>query len=148
MGDQPSVQVFIGTGYVPRSTDTGADTVTFAKAPGWPTGTPVCPSASGSGLTATVQYFVYQVSATEYSFHLLESDARTGSNKVNLTGNVTATINPGSAPQTVGVGERFVKFGPRCSGPELRYRIAMTDGMAGIQGFETKEPIIGQAEQR
>lgn len=74
------------------STDTGTDVVTWSANPGWTTGTYVIVTSTASGLTAGTDYWYNRASGTTGSFHTTLADAIAGSNKVNLTGNVTQTL--------------------------------------------------------
>lgn len=82
------------TNVAPTSTDTGAETVTYTTLPKWAvTGQAVSVSATGGGLTAGTLYYI-NVSGSSFSFHLTMRDALGGTNKVNLTASITATVYP------------------------------------------------------
>lgn len=83
-----------GTGYVPSSTDTGAETVTFGTDKQWRNGQEVTPSATVGGLTAGTTYYLNRASAATFSFHTTRANAMSGASKVNLTASITATIIP------------------------------------------------------
>lgn len=84
----------------PSSTDTTADTVTYASDPGWVNGTMVIVPTTGGGLTAFTQYFMHRVSGTVYSFHTNVADAISGSSPVNLTGSISAGVLPTGVSST------------------------------------------------
>lgn len=78
----------------PTSTDTVAETVTYTTLPKWAvTGQAVSVSATGGGLTAGTMYYI-SVSGSSFSFHLTLRDAKGGTNKVNLTAAIVATVYP------------------------------------------------------
>jgi hypothetical protein len=77
---------------VPSSTDTGTEILTFASATGWQTGAFVRVSYSVGGLSAGTDYWWNAASATTGSIHTSFADALAGSNKVNLTAAITATL--------------------------------------------------------
>lgn len=78
----------------PSATDTGADTVDFAAAHGWVTGTMVTPSATAGGLTLGTTYYVNAVDSDTISFHTTLAAALAGTSKVDLTASITAQILP------------------------------------------------------
>lgn len=78
----------------PSATDQGADTVDFASAHGWVTGTVATPSATGGGLTAGTIYYLRAVDSDTVSFHNSAADAESGASKQNLTASITAEIRP------------------------------------------------------
>src|SRR6185295_3044868 len=90
----------------PSSTDTVADTVTFAAAHGWTTGTMVTPATTIGGLTAGTTYYINAVSSTVVSFHTTLANAEAGTPKVDLTASVTSEIRP------FGVSRTTVYFTP------------------------------------
>lgn len=91
---------------IPVSTDTTAETVTFTLAHGWTVATMVTVSATVGGLTAGTTYYVNIVSGTVVSFHTTVADAIAGTNKVNLTANITSYVIP------LGVANTSVYFTP------------------------------------
>lgn len=90
----------------PSSTDTSAETTTFATAHGWVTGTMVTPSATGGGLTAGTTYYLNATSTTACSYHTTLANAEAASSAVNLTASITAEIRP------YGVQSTTVRFAP------------------------------------
>jgi hypothetical protein len=74
------------------STDTGANTITFTEAQGWATGSLVTVNATGGGLTALTAYWWKAATATSGSFHPTLADALAGTNTVDLTASITATV--------------------------------------------------------
>lgn len=82
-----------GLGYVPASTDTGAETVTFTSDK-WFDGTEVVPSATGGNLTAGTTYYVHRNSAAVYTLHTTRAEAMAGTPDINLTASITATLTP------------------------------------------------------
>lgn len=85
-------------GWIPSSTDTVADTLTFGGSPTWESGDAVRVVAmSGAsattglitpltnGNTTAKAYFVHAVGGSEYSFHLNPTDALSGANPVDIT---------------------------------------------------------------
>jgi hypothetical protein len=90
----------------PSSTNTGADTVDFASAHGWTTGTMVTPSATGGGLTAGTTYYINAVDADTVSFHTTLANAEAGTPKVDLTASITAELRP------LGVARTTLYFAP------------------------------------
>jgi len=84
----------------PSSTDTTADTCTFASAHGWTSGTIATPSVTGGGLTNGTLYYLRAVSSTVVSFHTTVADALAGTNKVDLTASITAEIRPSGVSNT------------------------------------------------
>lgn len=85
----------------PSSTDTAAETTTFASAHGWVNGTIVTVSATGGGLTQYTRYYIHVVSSTKVSYHTSITGANDGStNLVNLTASITATIIPSGVSNT------------------------------------------------
>ena len=78
----------------PSSTDTTADTCTFAAAHGWESGTIVTVSATIGGLTAGSRYFLNKVSTTVVSFHTTVAAALAGTSKVDLTATMTSQVIP------------------------------------------------------
>lgn len=109
-GRIPGGRLTLASGYpdyrpyaaTPSSTDTGAETVTFAVDPTWPTGTIVTPATTGGGLTNGTLYYMRRQSSTVYSFHVTLTQAVSGASPVNLTASITSSIYPfGLASQTV-----------------------------------------------
>lgn len=85
---------------IPTATDTGADTVDFAVAHGWAHGTLITVSASAGGLLANTFYYIHATDANTISFHTTVADALAGTNKVNLTATITASIQPAALTLT------------------------------------------------
>src|SRR5262245_28999016 len=112
----------------PSSTDTAADTVTFASAHGWTTGTMVVPSGTAGGLTNGTTYYINAVSSTSVSFHTSLANAEAGTPKVDLTASITAEIRP------FGVSRTTVYFAPY-----LGNRIAVFDGSATWKNYSFSE---------
>lgn len=83
-----------GTGFVPASTDTVGETVTFAATKDWVNGLPANVDANGGGLFAATGYFLRRVNSTTFSLHLTAEAALTGTAAVNLTAAITATVTP------------------------------------------------------
>jgi len=85
---------YMAPGFVPTSTDTGADTVTFAFIHNFTTADQVQVSATGGGLTAGTGYFVRAVSNVAVSFYDTAANASAGgaTGKIDLTDSITATI--------------------------------------------------------
>lgn len=90
----------------PSSTDTGAETVTFATAHGLVSGTRVAVSATGGGLTVATEYYVNAASTTAISFHTTVAAALAGTSKVNLTASITAEI------YVIGIANRTLYYTP------------------------------------
>lgn len=86
----------------PASTDHATnDTVTFSADPGYYNGFIATVSATANGLTAGTRYYLHRVSGTTYSFHTSVAGAFDGtSNKVNLSGNITAEVIPSGVVNT------------------------------------------------
>jgi hypothetical protein len=84
----------------PSSTDTAADTTTFATAHGWVSGTIVTPASTIAGLTGGTRYFINAASSTTISFHTTVAAALAGTSKVDLTANVTVQIIPSGISNT------------------------------------------------
>lgn len=84
----------------PSSTDTTAETCTFAAAHGWESGTIVTVSATIGGLTAATRYYLNKVSTTVVSFHTNVADALAGTSKVNLTASITSQVIPSGISNT------------------------------------------------
>lgn len=78
----------------PSSTDTTAETTTFAVVHGWVTGTIVSLITSVGGLTAGTLYYINAQSSTSVSYHTTLANAIAGTSKVNLTANITSAIIP------------------------------------------------------
>jgi len=78
----------------PSSTDTTADTCTFAAVHGWESGTIVTVSATIGGLTAGTRYYINKVSTTVVSFHTSVAAALAGTSKVDLTATMTSQVIP------------------------------------------------------
>lgn len=76
----------------PSSTNTSTEVVTFSGATGWTTGAIVTPASTLNGLTYGTTYFYNAASSTTGSFHTTLADALAGTNKVNLTGNITQAL--------------------------------------------------------
>lgn len=76
----------------PSATNTSTEVLTFGSATGWATGSYVTVSATGNGLTAGTNYWYNAASSTTGSLHTTVADALAGTNKVDLTGSVTATL--------------------------------------------------------
>lgn len=104
---------------IPSSTDTAAETCTFAAAHGWTDGTIVTPSTTVGGLTTGTRYYLHIVSATAVSFHTTLANAIADASRVNLTANITGTITPSGVTHTT---LRFV--------PYLGSQISLYDGAA------------------
>ncbi len=82
------------TGLTPSSTDTTAETTTFAAATGWTDGTICTVAASVGGLTAGTTYYTHAVTPTTvFSWHTSVAAALAGTSPVNLTANVTNALN-------------------------------------------------------
>lgn len=81
------------TGFVPSSTDTTAETVTFTSDK-WFTGTELDVSSTVGGLTAGTTYYVHRESSGVYTLHTSRANAMAGTSDVNLTASVTATLTP------------------------------------------------------
>lgn len=77
---------------VPSATSTGSDTVDFAAAHGWVTGSAVQVSATVGGLSIGVTYYINVVDSDTISFHLTAAAAVAGTSKVDLTATITQTI--------------------------------------------------------
>lgn len=77
---------------VPSSTDTGAETLTFSTTPGWLTGSAIYTATTGGGITAGVTYYYHAATTTTGSLHTTLVDALAGTNKVNLTASIVATL--------------------------------------------------------
>lgn len=84
----------------PSSTDTAAETTTFAAAHLWTDGTIVTVSATVGGLTAGTRYFIHVVSATVVSYHTTLAAALAGTSPVNLTANITSIVIPSGVTNT------------------------------------------------
>jgi hypothetical protein len=104
-GGSPSVNDFrltLASGFpvynprmaTPSSTDTTADTCTFASAHGWVTGTMVTPYSTFGNLIAGNLYFIRAMSSTVVQFHSTLADAINNASRVDLTVNVTSQITP------------------------------------------------------
>lgn len=78
----------------PSSTSTDNDTVTFAAAHGWTTGTLVWVGATGGGLTAGTAYWINAISSTEIAFYTTLARAEADNTRENLTTSITAVIFP------------------------------------------------------
>jgi hypothetical protein len=91
----------VGT-LTPSATDTTAETVDFAAAHGWASGTVVVPTTTVGGLTAFVPYYINATDTDTLSFHTTAADALAATNKVNLTASITAAIQAtGKANSTI-----------------------------------------------
>lgn len=77
---------------VPSATNTTTEIVTFGSAQGWVTGSTVTVDATVGGLTADTFYYWNAASTTTGSFHTTMADALAGTNKVNLTANITQNV--------------------------------------------------------
>jgi hypothetical protein len=87
----------LGASKTPSATNTGTDTVDFAAAHGWATGTKVFAAASFGGLVAGTPYYVRAVDTDTVSFHLTPGDAEANTNLVDLTATITqALVEPAS----------------------------------------------------
>jgi len=87
--------IYVPGNGTPTSTDTTAETTTFAANTGWTNGTICTVSATVGGLTAGTTYYLHVVTAsTVFSYHTSVAGANDGTtNLVNLTANVTNQIN-------------------------------------------------------
>jgi hypothetical protein len=101
----------------PSATSTVNDTVDFAAAHGWTTGTAVTPDATGGGLTAGTIYYINAADSDTISFHTTVAAAEAGTSKVDLTASITAAIKP------IGVSRTSVYFTPHNGN-----RVALYDG--------------------
>lgn len=77
---------------VPSATSTGSDTVDFAAAHGWLTGSVVVVDATVGGLSVQTPYYINVVDSDTISFHLTHAAALAGTSKVDLTATITQTI--------------------------------------------------------
>lgn len=77
---------------VPSSTNTGTNIVTFGSAQGWNSGARVLVDVTGGGLSSGTIYYWNAASSTTGSFHDSIANALAGSNKVDLTGDITANV--------------------------------------------------------
>lgn len=102
----------------PSSTDTGAETVSFAAAHGWVTGTMVYVNTTAGGLTANTTYWINATSSTSVAFYTSLANAEADSSRVNLTANITSEVRP------VGIQSTTLKFTPGSVGN----RITLYDG--------------------
>ncbi len=100
------IPVYRPMALIPSSTDTTAETTTFAAAHGWVTGTIVSVRATANGLTTGTRYWINAASSTAVSYHTNFADAVAGTNKVNLTGNITAQVVPS------GLNSKFIYYAP------------------------------------
>jgi hypothetical protein len=95
VGKDVLVGVDLTRGGVPDRTIEWQDLVWFQTSdPNFATGTPVRVSATGGGLTAGRVYFVRNAGVGFYYFHTSEADAHLFTNPVDLTGTITASVNP------------------------------------------------------
>lgn len=86
--------MYVPASATPNSTSTAADTISFATAHGWVTGTIVTPSATIGGLTAGTKYWLNVINSTTVSFHTTFAAAKAGTSLVDLTATITAEIQP------------------------------------------------------
>lgn len=101
----------------PSATSTANDTVDFAAAHGWVTGTAVTVSATAGGLTIHTTYYINATDADTVSFHTTVALAIAGTSKVDLTATITATIT------AIGVGSSTLRYPPF-----INNRIRVFDG--------------------
>lgn len=78
----------------PSSTDTTAETTTFASAHGWCTGTMVSPSATGGNLTTGTRYWIRALSSTQVAYYSSLANAEADASRINLSASITAEIRP------------------------------------------------------
>ncbi len=90
----------------PSSTDTTAETCTFAAAHGWVTGTIVTVSATVGGLTAGTRYYLNALSATSVAFYTTVANAEADASRVNLTASITSIVIPS------GISRTSIRFTP------------------------------------
>lgn len=101
----------------PSATNTTADTVDFAAAHGWVSGTAVTVSATAGGLATFTIYYINATDTDTLSFHTTAVAALAGTGKVDLTATITATIT------AIGVGASTLYYTPY-----LHNRIRVYDG--------------------
>jgi hypothetical protein len=111
----PQGQVTLSSGnpiYAPQALTPSAtdhatnDTVDFASAHGWTTGTMIVPASTVGGLTVNVIYYIAATDSDTVSFHTTLADAEAGTSKVNLTANITQELRP------VGVARSSIYYEP------------------------------------
>jgi hypothetical protein len=90
----------------PSATSTVNDTVDFASAHGWTTGTMIVPASTVGGLTVNVIYYINATDSDTVSFHTTLANAEAGTSKVNLTANITQELRP------VGVARSSIYYEP------------------------------------
>lgn len=92
----------------PSSTDTTAETVTFASAHGWTTGTMIYVNTTAGGLTAATIYYINALSGTTAAFYTTLANAIADTSRVNLTANITSEVRPVGIQQTTFIYTPFV----------------------------------------
>lgn len=90
----------------PSATSTVNDTVDFASAHGWTTGTMIVPASTVGGLTVNVIYYINATDSDTVSFHTTLANAEAGTSKVDLTANITQELRP------VGVASSSIYYEP------------------------------------
>lgn len=98
--------VYAPQALTPSATSTVNDTVDFASAHGWTTGTMIVPASTVGGLTVNVIYYVAVVDSDTVSFHTTLANAEAGTSKVDLTANITQELRP------VGVASSSIYYEP------------------------------------
>jgi hypothetical protein len=90
----------------PSATSNVNDTVDFASAHGWTTGTMIVPASTVGGLTVNVIYYINATDSDTVSFHTTLANAEAGTSKVDLTANITQELRP------VGVASSSIYYEP------------------------------------
>lgn len=98
--------VYSPNSLTPSATDTTGDTVDFAAAHGWTSGTMVTPVTTGGGLTAGTTYYINATDADTVSFHTTLTNALAGTSKVDLTASITSQLT------ALGVANTTLFFAP------------------------------------
>lgn len=91
---------------LPSSTNTTADTVDFAVAHGWVTGTIVRITFTVGGLTADTNYYIRAIDSDTIAFYTTRANAFSDTSRVNLTASITQQI------EAIGVANTTLYFSP------------------------------------